>query len=100
MLHSKIQMQTLQLPNHIDSLGGEIISRHFADKVPILIEGATFQANLLILDKLDLDVILGINWLGKHDGVIKCGPCTIDLLQPSGNRVLLSLARRKFVFMP
>jgi hypothetical protein len=70
MLHSKLQMQTLQLPYHIDSPGGEIISKYFVDKVPILIEGATFQANLLILDKLGLDIVLGMNWLGKHDGVI------------------------------
>jgi hypothetical protein len=36
-----------------------------------------------------------MNWLGKHDGVIKCGPRTIDLLHPSGNRVLLSLAKKE-----
>jgi hypothetical protein len=36
-----------------------------------------------------------MNWLGKHDGVIKCGPRTIDLLHPSGDRVLLSLATKK-----
>jgi hypothetical protein len=36
-----------------------------------------------------------MNWLGKHDRVIKCGPCTIDLLHPSGNRVLLSLAKKE-----
>ena len=65
------------------------------DRVPILIEGVTFHANLLILDKMGLDVILGMNWLGKHDGVIKCGPRTIDLLHPSGNRVLLSLAKKE-----
>jgi hypothetical protein len=94
MLHSKLQMQTLPLPYHIDSPGGEIISKHFVDKVPILIEGATFQANLLILDKLGLDIILGMNWLEKHDGVIKCGPRTIDLLHPSGNRVL-SLTKKE-----
>jgi hypothetical protein len=74
MLHSKLQMQTLQLPYHIDSPSGEIISKHFVDKVPILIEEATSQANLLILEKLGLDVILRMNWLSKHDGVIKCGP--------------------------
>jgi hypothetical protein len=88
-------MQTLPQPYHIESPGGEIISKRFVDKVPILIEGATFRANLLILDKLGLDVILGMNWLGKHDGVIKCGPRTIDLWHPSRNRVLLSLATKK-----
>ena len=41
-------------------------------------------------------MILGMNWLGKHDGVLKCGSHTIDLLHPSGNRVLLSLAKMEF----
>ena len=82
-----------KVPYHIESPGGEIIARNFVDKVPILIEGAIFRANLLILDKMGLDVILGMNWLGKHDGVIKCGPRTIDLLHPSGSRVLLSLSK-------
>jgi hypothetical protein len=36
-----------------------------------------------------------MNWLGKHDGFIKCGPRTIDLLHPSGNRVLFSLAKNE-----
>jgi hypothetical protein len=36
-----------------------------------------------------------MNLLGKHDGVIKYGPRTIDLLHPSRNRVLLSLATKK-----
>jgi len=93
ILHSKLEMQNLQSPYHIESLSGEIIARHFVNEVPIPIEGVTFRANFLILDKLGLDVILGMNWLGKHDGVIKCGPRTIDLLHPSGSRVLLSLSK-------
>ena len=33
--------------------------------------------------------------MGKHDGVIKYGPRTIDLLHPSENRVVLSLAKKE-----
>ena len=33
--------------------------------------------------------------MGKHDGVIKCGPRTIDLLHPFENRVVLSLAKKE-----
>ena len=61
ILHSKLEMQNLQVSYYIKSPGGEIISRNFVDRVPILIEGATFQANLLILDQMGLDVILGMN---------------------------------------
>ena len=31
--------------------------------------------------------------MGKHNVVIKCGPCAIDLLYPFGSRVLLSLSK-------
>src|SRR6185312_12842871 len=53
MLHSKLEMQNLQVSYHIESPGGEIIARYFASEVPILIEGVTFRANFLILDKLE-----------------------------------------------
>ena len=59
ILHSKLEMQNLPVPYRIESPGGEIISRNFLDRVPILIEGAIFQANLLVLDQMGLDVILG-----------------------------------------
>ena len=59
--HRKLETQNLQVPYHIESLGGEIIARHFVNEVPIFIEGTTFRANLLILDKMGLDVILGMN---------------------------------------
>ena len=49
VLHSKLEMQNLRVPYHIESPGGEIIARNFVDKVPILIEGAIFCANLLIV---------------------------------------------------
>ena len=48
--HSNLEMQNLQVSYHIESPGREIISRNFVDMVPILIEGAIFQANLLVLD--------------------------------------------------
>ena len=42
ILHNKLEMQNLPVPYHIESPGGEIISRNFVDRVPILIEGAIF----------------------------------------------------------
>ena len=42
VLHSSLEMQSLHVLYHIESPGGEIISRNFVDRVPILIEGATF----------------------------------------------------------
>ena len=38
ILHNKLEMQNLPVPYHIESPGGEIISRNFVDRVPILNE--------------------------------------------------------------
>jgi hypothetical protein len=32
--------------------------------------GADFWANLIVLESKDLDVILGMGWLGIHDATI------------------------------
>jgi hypothetical protein len=32
--------------------------------------GADFWANLIVLESKDLDVILGMDWLGTHDATI------------------------------
>ncbi|CAO1940470.1 unnamed protein product [Urochloa humidicola] len=53
--------------------------------------GLTFLVNFLIIDLEDLDVIIGMNWMSKHDGVIRCNPRSIELKHPSGTRVVLFL---------
>lgn len=57
-------------------------------KVEIL--GMSFEANLLVLDLGELDVILGMNWLARYDGVIICAPKCIEVRHDSGQRLLFS----------
>jgi hypothetical protein len=44
-------------------------------------------ANLIILDSKGIDIILGINWFRKYDGVILCAKRAIRLTQEDGTIV-------------
>jgi hypothetical protein len=45
----------------------------------------------VVIDLEDFDIIIGMNWMTKHDGFIRCNPRSIELKHPSGSRVVLSL---------
>jgi hypothetical protein len=53
--------------------------------------GLTFIVNFVVIDLEDFDIIINMNWMTKHDGVIRCNPRSIELKHPSGSRVVLSL---------
>jgi hypothetical protein len=61
-------------------------------------KGIEFPANLIVMSTQGIDVILGINWLGKYRAVISCDKRTIKLVSPLGEEVvteLVSLEPRK-----
>jgi hypothetical protein len=51
--------------------------------------GADFWARLIVLESKDLDVILGMDWLGMHEATIKCAKRTVLLTGPKGEKVEL-----------
>ncbi|WVZ62939.1 hypothetical protein U9M48_012628 [Paspalum notatum var. saurae] len=55
--------------------------------VSILIAGMEFKADLTILCSDGIDVILGMDWLTRHRGVISCSPRSVKLIHPSGQEV-------------
>ena len=44
----------------INSLGGEVKADHICPKVSLDIKGVNFEANLIVLELMDIDVILGM----------------------------------------
>jgi len=56
-------------------------------KVIITIKGVEFLENLIVLDSKGLDVILGMNWLGKHKAMIDCGLRVVSLTNAEGTVV-------------
>lgn len=52
--------------------------------VPIVIGGITFLEDLLKLKSNEFDVILGMDWLSKHEAVMDCRAKIILIQSPNG----------------
>jgi hypothetical protein len=68
----------------VSSPGGDIHARHVCPKVSILIRGVEFIANLIVLESKGIDVILGMDWLSKHNRLIDCAKKAVRLTPSSG----------------
>jgi hypothetical protein len=55
--------------------------------VKLVFEGQLFTADLTVLESIGIDVILGMNWLAKQNGMVSCKPRFIQLEHPSGTKV-------------
>ena len=51
-----------------DSLDSDV----FLPNYPVLIEGRELLADLVLLDVMDFDVILGMDWLSQHFATVDC----------------------------
>jgi hypothetical protein len=55
--------------------------------VKLVFECQLFMADLTVLESTGIDVILGMDWLAKHNGMVSCNPRFIQLEHPSGTKV-------------
>jgi hypothetical protein len=67
--------------------GGDMHARHVCSKVSILIRGVAFLANLIVLESKGIDIILGMDWLNKHNGLIDCAKKSVRLTPSSGKEL-------------
>jgi hypothetical protein len=54
----------------VSSPGGEMRTNHICPAISISLRGVNFLLNLILLDSKGIDIILGMDWLSKYDGVI------------------------------
>jgi hypothetical protein len=62
-------------------------TKHICSAISITIRGVDFLANLVVLDSKGIDIILGMDWLRKYDGVILCAKRVIRLTKEDGTIV-------------
>lgn len=55
--------------------------------VPLIIAGVEFPSDLIEYEMKDLDVILGMDWLGKYKGHIDCEAQKVSLVGPNKVKV-------------
>jgi hypothetical protein len=83
----QIRIEDLSNPMIISTPGSQLPTKLFSPSVTIEIQGVTFLANLILLSSKNPDVILGMNWLTKHSGIIDCAIRSISLIGGTGQRV-------------
>jgi hypothetical protein len=71
----------------VSSPGGDMHARHVCPKVSILIRVVEFLANLIVLESKGIDMILEMDWLSKHNGMIDYARKAVRLT-PSGGKEL------------
>jgi hypothetical protein len=71
----------------VSSPGGEMRIKHICLAVSITIRGVDFPSNLILLDSKGIDIILGMDWLSKYDGVIQCTRKAMRLTKKDGATV-------------
>jgi hypothetical protein len=76
----------------VSSPGGEMRTKHICPTISITIRGVDFLANLIVLDSKGIDIILGMDWLMKYDGVILCAKRAIRLTKEDDTIVEFSAA--------
>jgi hypothetical protein len=76
----------------IRSLGGELRASHSCPQTKIEIRGLSFLIELIILESSGIDVVLGIDYLIKYDGVISCAKRMVTLTSPQGERIEVNVS--------
>jgi hypothetical protein len=71
----------------VSSLGGDMPARQLCPKVHLKIRGVDFVANLIVLESKGIDVILGMDWLGKHKVLSDCAKKSVKLTTPDGKEM-------------
>jgi hypothetical protein len=71
----------------VSSPAGDMHARHVCSKVSSHIKGIEFLANLIVLESNGIDVILGMDWLSKHKGMINCAKKAVKLTSSNGKEM-------------
>jgi hypothetical protein len=87
VMKHNLPIATMKHAMLVSSPGGEIRTRHICPVVSITIRGVNFSSNLILLDSKGIDVILGMDWLSKYDGVIQCARKAVRLTKRDGTAV-------------
>jgi hypothetical protein len=71
----------------VSSPGGDMHARDVSPMVSILIRGLEFLANLVVLESKGIDVILGMDWLSKNNGLIDYAKKAVRLTPSNGKEL-------------
>nr|CAD40090.2 OSJNBb0012A12.12 [Oryza sativa Japonica Group] len=82
-----MEVEDLRRPLMVSTPSNQALSLQRSPSVRIEIQEVPFLANLILLESKDLDVILGMDWLARHKGVIDCANRKVTLTNNDGRVV-------------
>nr|CAD40007.3 OSJNBb0052B05.10 [Oryza sativa Japonica Group] len=82
-----MEVEDLRRPLMVSTPSNQALSLQRSPSVRIEIQEVPFLANLILLESKDLDVILGMDWLARHKGVIDCANRKVTLTSNDGRVV-------------
>jgi hypothetical protein len=82
-----LPIATLKHTMLVSSPRGEMRTMLICPAISISIRGVDFSLNLILLDSKGIDIILGMYWLSKYDGVIQCAKKAVRLTKKDGTTV-------------
>jgi hypothetical protein len=80
-------MTLLRCQMIVSSPGRDMPARQLCPKVNLKIRGIDFIPNLVVFESKGIDVILGMDWLSKHQALINCVKKFIKLTTPDGKEL-------------
>jgi hypothetical protein len=83
-----LPMATMKHTMLVSSPRGEMRMKHICPAVSITIRGVDFPSNLILLDSKGIDILLGMDWLSKYNGVIQCARKAVKLTKKDGTSVV------------
>ncbi|KAG8499496.1 hypothetical protein CXB51_005958 [Gossypium anomalum] len=76
-------------------LGQSVLVNLICRNCPLKIQGCEFSTDLMLLPFREFDVILGMDWLIKHDAIVNCREKRIDLICQTGEIVSAEFGDKK-----
>nr|AAV43974.1 putative polyprotein [Oryza sativa Japonica Group] len=91
-----MEVVSLGRPLLVNTPGNQVFSTQYCPSVTIEIEEVPFPSSLILLECKDLDVILGMDWLSRHRGVIDCANRKVTLTSSNGETVSFFVSSPKY----
>jgi hypothetical protein len=90
---ANVTSRTMYPPMRLSSIDGRTQTDKFCPSARVQIWGIEFAADLIVTGTqyVDIDVILGMNWLTKYRAGLNCDKRIVRLMSLSGEEVLVEL---------
>ncbi|XP_075089212.1 uncharacterized protein LOC107768811 isoform X1 [Nicotiana tabacum] len=83
-----VPRDSLSSPIYVSTpVGDFLIADRIYQSCLVALSGFEIRANLLFLNMVDFDIILGMDWLSPHYAILDCHAKTVMLAMPSVSRV-------------